>query len=99
MIRRPVSAEPRQRRPARHLPAAGSPKLAAGIRHDGTSWPSQIPRVYSFRGEKDRAFEWLDRAYQLRDEDLYLIKDDPLFKNLDGDPRYNVSLRKMNSPE
>jgi TolB-like protein len=73
--------------------------LAEAIRHNATSWPSEIARVYAFRGERDSAFEWLDRAYEARDEDLYTIKGDPLFKNLEGDPRYNAFLRKMNLPE
>ena len=73
--------------------------LAEAIRHNATSWPSEIARVYAFRGEKDRAFEWLDRAYEARDEDLYTIKGDPLLKNLEGDPRYKAFLRKMNLPE
>jgi tetratricopeptide (TPR) repeat protein len=73
--------------------------LAEAIRHNATSWPSEIARVYAFRGERDSAFEWLDRAYAARDEDLYTIKGDPLFKNLEGDPRYKAFLRKMNLPE
>jgi TolB-like protein/tetratricopeptide (TPR) repeat protein len=73
--------------------------LAEAIRHNGTSWPSEIARVYAFRGEKDRAFEWLDRAFALRDEDLYVIKGDPLLKNIEGDPRYVAFLKKMNLPE
>jgi hypothetical protein len=55
--------------------------------------------VIAVRGEKDRAFEWLNRAYEARDEDLYIIKDDPLFKNLEGDPRFKAFLKKMNLPE
>jgi len=43
--------------------------------------------------------EWLERAYKFRDEDLYSIKDDPLLKNLESDPRYKAFLRKMNLPE
>jgi len=74
-------------------------QLAQAISRNGTSWPSEIARVYAFRGEKDHAFEWLERAYELRDEDLYVIKQDPLFKNLEGDPRYKTLLRKMNFPE
>ena len=42
---------------------------------------------------------WLERAYQFRDEDLYSIKGDPQFRNLEGDPRYKAFLRKMNLPE
>ena len=74
-------------------------QLAEAIRHNGESWPSEIARVYAFRGEKDRAFEWLSRAFEARDEDLYFIKGDPLLKKLDGDPRYKGFLRKMNLPE
>ena len=73
--------------------------LAAAIRQNGASWPSEIARVYAFRGEKDRAFEWLDRAYEFRDEDLYFMKGDPLLKNLENDPRYKALLRKMNLSE
>jgi len=36
------------------------------------NWPSEVARVYAFRGENDRAFQWLEQAYRARDEDLYL---------------------------
>src|SRR3984893_3924109 len=79
--------------------AESDAQLAEAIRHNGPSWPSEIARVYAFRGEKDRAFEWLDRAYDARDQDLYFIKGDPLLKKLEGDPRYKAFLRKMNLAE
>jgi tetratricopeptide (TPR) repeat protein len=79
--------------------AESDSQLAAAIRRNGTSWPSEIARVYAFRGERDHAFEWLNRAYEMRDEDLYFIRGDPLFKNLEGDPRFKAFLRKMNLPE
>jgi len=58
-----------------------------------------ISEVYAFRGENDKAFEWLDRAYAQRDPSLYLIKGDPPFQKLASDPRYRAFLRKMNLPE
>jgi TolB-like protein len=79
--------------------AESDAQLAEAIRHNGPSWPSEIARVYAFRGEKDRAFEWLDRAYDARDQDLYFIKGDPLLKKLEGDPRYKAFMRKMNLSE
>jgi TolB-like protein/Tfp pilus assembly protein PilF len=79
--------------------AESDAQLAAAIRENETDWPSGIARVYAFRGEKDRAFEWLNRAYELRDEDLYFMKSDPLLKNLENDPRYKALLRKMNLSE
>jgi TolB-like protein/tetratricopeptide (TPR) repeat protein len=74
-------------------------QLAEAIRRNGTSWASEVARIYAFRGEKERALEWLDRAYESRDEDLYDIVGDPLLKNLEGDPRYKAFLHKMNLPE
>jgi tetratricopeptide (TPR) repeat protein len=79
--------------------AASDKHLAEAIRQNATDWPSGIARVYAFRGERDRAFEWLDRAYDTRDQDLYYIKGDPLLRNLESDPRYKAFLRKMNLPE
>jgi hypothetical protein len=74
-------------------------RLADAILRNGSSWPSEIARVYAFRGEKDHAFEWLNRAYDMHDEDLYFIKGDPLLKNLEGDPRFKAFPRKMNLSE
>ena len=79
--------------------AESDAQLAEAIRVNGTSWPFTIASVYAFRGEIDQAFEWLDRAYEARDADLFMIKGDPLFKNLEGDPRYKAFLSKMNLPE
>jgi tetratricopeptide (TPR) repeat protein len=65
----------------------------------GLEWASEVARVYAFRGEREQALTWLDKAFQQRDPDLYFIKGDPLLKNLEGDPRYKAFLRKMNLPD
>jgi hypothetical protein len=78
--------------------AESDAQLADAIRQNATDWPEGIASVYAFRGEKDRAFEWLDRAYEARDH-LYLITGNPLYKNREGDPRYKALLRKLNLPE
>src|SRR6266404_169176 len=59
----------------------------------------EIAQVYAWRGEKDKAFEWLKGSYQQREGDLVYIKDDELLAPLRGDPRYKALLRKMNLPE
>ncbi len=58
-----------------------------------------IAETYAFRGQKDEAFKWLNRAYAQKDIFLWVIKGDPLLKNLEADPRYKAFLRKMNLPE
>ena len=58
----------------------------------------QIAEVYAYRGEVDRAFEWLKRAYAQRDSGLSQMKGHPHFKRLERDPRFAVLLEKMRLP-
>jgi tetratricopeptide (TPR) repeat protein len=64
----------------------------------GEDWPFGMAETYAFRGDADKAFQWLDRAYTHKDE-LELIKGDPMFEKIDRDPRYKAFLHKMNLPE
>jgi serine/threonine-protein kinase len=58
----------------------------------------QIAEIYAYRGETDRAFEWLGRAYQQRDGGLSEMKGDPLLRNIEKDPRYAAFMKKMKLP-
>jgi TolB-like protein/Tfp pilus assembly protein PilF len=58
-----------------------------------------IARVCGFRGELDEALKWLERAYAEKDSVLSLVKGDPAFRKIEGDPRYRAFLKKMNLPE
>jgi hypothetical protein len=49
----------------------------------------------AYRGDADKAFQWLDRAYTTKDE-LQYFKGDPTFRKVRSDPRYNAFLQKMN---
>jgi adenylate cyclase len=55
----------------------------------------QIAEVYAYRGDKDRAFEWLERARRQRDAGLGGMRRDPLLANLKVDPRWNAFLHTM----
>jgi hypothetical protein len=59
----------------------------------------QISYVYAGRNDQTKAIEWLERAYQIRDTGLVSLKDDPMLKNLQRDPRFMSLLRRMNLPE
>jgi hypothetical protein len=50
-------------------------------------------------GDKDQAFEWLEKAYEARDEFIRLVRVDPTFDNLHSDPRYADLLRRMGLPQ
>ena len=59
----------------------------------------QIAEAFGWRGDKDNAFAWLERAYRQGDGGLGETKIDPLLESLHGDPRYVALLRKLNLPE
>jgi serine/threonine protein kinase/Tfp pilus assembly protein PilF len=73
--------------------------LAQLIAQHSTEAAFQIAETFAWRGEKDKAFAWLERAYQQRDGGLSDIKTDPPLAGLRSDPRYEAFLRKMNLPE
>jgi hypothetical protein len=54
-----------------------------------------IVYIYAGLGEKDKAFEWLNRGYEERACCLILLKTDQMLKSLRSDPRYNELLKKM----
>jgi tetratricopeptide (TPR) repeat protein len=69
--------------------------LAELITKHHTDSAYQVAQVYAFRGESDKAFEWLTRAYEQRDAGLPEMKTDPLLNNLRHDARYTELLKKM----
>lgn len=50
--------------------------------------PFKLAGVYSLIGDKDAAFEQLERSYKMRQADLVSIRIDPSLDSLRGDPRY-----------
>ncbi|MBY0494238.1 MAG: tetratricopeptide repeat protein [Cyanobacteria bacterium] len=61
-------------------------------------WHYMIATVYAGLGEKDRAFEWLDRALSARDDQLVLLKTDTHLDPLRGDRRFAVVLARVGIP-
>jgi tetratricopeptide (TPR) repeat protein len=58
----------------------------------------QIAQLYAYRGEVNKAFQWLDLAYERHDAGLTCIKYDPLLSNVRQDTRYAELLRRMRLP-
>ena len=65
------------------------------IKNSAETAAYQIGDVYAYRGEKDRAFEWLERARQQRDAGLAGLRQDPYLTNIKNDPRWDAFLHKM----
>jgi TolB-like protein/Tfp pilus assembly protein PilF len=71
------------------------------IAKGSVDWAYQIAEVFAWRGENDKAFEWLNRAYEQRDPGMAELKNSPLIllSGLPRDPRYRDMLRKMKLPD
>src|SRR5438034_1930390 len=69
--------------------------LAALIAKYEKDGPSNIASVYAYRGEADKAFEWLDKAVEYGDGGLGEIVTDNLFDKIHADPRWLAFLRKI----
>lgn len=54
-----------------------------------------IAVIYSGLGDKDRAFEWLNKAYDERSAQLVYLKINPMFYPLRDDPRYADLVRRI----
>jgi hypothetical protein len=59
----------------------------------------QIAEIHAWRGERDQAFEWLERARRQHDGGLTSIKVDRSLVSLRNDPRYHVLLRELKLPD
>ena len=58
----------------------------------------QIAEVYAIRGEKDKAFEWLQIAFDDHDTGTLTLLVDPLLRGLRDNPRYKSLLIKLGLP-
>jgi TolB-like protein/Flp pilus assembly protein TadD len=58
----------------------------------------QIAEVYAVRGERDKAFEWLQISFDNHDTGTLSILVDPLLRSLRDDPRYKNFLAKLGLP-
>ena len=60
--------------------------------------PYEIAVIYAGLGDKDRAFDWLEKAYEERSNALARFRMDPRIWSLRSDSRFQDLLRRMNFP-
>ena len=59
----------------------------------------EIAMFYTYLGETDEAFAWLERGYRERDPGMVLLKADARMDPLRTDPRFDDLLRRIGFPE
>jgi TolB-like protein len=77
---------------------AAEAALAELIARDGNFLAYQIAEVYAWRGETDKAFEWLQIALDNHDTGMLSLLIDPVTRGLHHDLRYNDLLAKIGLP-
>jgi serine/threonine-protein kinase len=78
--------------------AAADTALADMVANDRNLLAYQIAEVYAWRGETDKAFEWLQISYDNHDTGLLSLLIDPLMRGLRSDPRYKIMVEKVGLP-
>jgi TolB-like protein len=78
--------------------AAADAALADLIANAREGFAYQIAEVYALRGEKDKAFEWLQIGLHDRDAGMLGLLVDPLLRGLHDDARYKNLLVKVGLP-
>jgi adenylate cyclase len=65
------------------------------VNQDGDRNPIWIAEAYAWRGEKDAAFEWLEKSFVQKDVGLVYLLGNSVYKSLWGDPRLVELLQKL----
>ena len=59
--------------------------------------PSNVATVYLGLGENEKAFDWLEKAFEDRDPVLWWIGGDQLYDSLRDEPHFKALLQKLNA--
>ena len=59
----------------------------------------RLAAIYAALGEKDKAFDELNKAFEARDWELYRMNADQYFSDLRGDSRYDEIIKRLNLPK
>jgi TolB-like protein/Flp pilus assembly protein TadD len=78
--------------------AAADAALQLLIAKDANESAFQIASAYAFRKQPDQAFEWLDRAWVLRDSGIADLLADPFLLAYKDDARFVAFCRKVGLP-
>jgi len=77
-------------------------KLLQELQEKGKSeyvLPTLFAEVYASLGNTDEAFQWLEKAYQERQWNMFLLKTHTWWEPLRSDPRFDELVQQMKFPE
>jgi TolB-like protein/DNA-binding winged helix-turn-helix (wHTH) protein len=63
-----------------------------------TVYPELPAYLYTILGDKDRAFAWLEKAYEQKTHGMPFLKEDPIWDEIRSDPRFSDLERRVGVP-
>jgi TolB-like protein/Tfp pilus assembly protein PilF len=72
--------------------------VASQIQAAGQGNPLVVAKAYAEAGERDLAFQWLEKAFAQRTPQLLHLVADPAYDDLREDPRYQDLVRRIGIP-
>ena len=72
---------------------------AVALDENGVNRTTLIAEAYARLGDKDLAFQWLERAYREREAGIVGLNTDPAWASLRSDPRFKDLVRRVGLPE
>ena len=73
--------------------------LARFVQDHGSDSAFNVAEAYAYVDNKDRALEWLERAYRQKDAGVRYLKGDWFMRGLEPDPGFRAVLQRMNLPD
>ena len=70
-------------------------RLLQEVGRDSPEWATMIAAGYARLDERDRTFEWLERALRARDGGVAGLRVDPAFRRVRADPRWQPLLVRI----
>ena len=61
--------------------------------------PANLAVTYAIAGDRNKAFEYLEKSYAEEDTELMAVIRFPAFESLHGDPRWADLLRRLDLPK
>jgi len=75
-------------------------EIAAEMEKQNMRWHTWgLADIYSALGDKDKAIYWVEEAYKQRHDFIPWIMNNPYYKKLDDDPRFQDIVNQLNLPE
>ena len=78
--------------------AAADASLQECLERYSDGWAFQIAQLYAVRGDPDRMFEWLQRAWKARDPGMQSLLYDAVLLRYRDDPRYATLAKQVGLP-